>query len=399
MIDDTAYEVAPDPTRTTGRVGARLSVPTHVTPAGGQTTHPSVVFVPEGWNGYRYWMAHTPYPAGNDDHEDPNIVASQDGVTWVVPAGLTNPIDNQTGQPAYNSDVDLRLVPDGRMFLFWRTYDPNATGVEEQLYYSTSTDGVAWAPKVRFYESSQTVRRLLSPTLVPEGDHWVMWAVDAVPSPNRVVRLVSTSLDPAAGWTAPATVPVGTMLPGKEPWHLYVTRHAGRYVGLLNDCATGTSGGSGDLLFLSSTDGLSFQNSGRAVIPRAQAGEHDQLYRATLVPAFENGVLGYRVWYAGWRTAGPVWNLYRTWIGPQAPAAGQLHPPAAIGAGAFVAIPVAFPAGQFAVPPHVTVSTDSTRLTLGVRNITTSGFDLLASNWTTAAVSTGAWLYWAAIPR
>ena len=68
-------------------------------------------------------------------------MASHDGITWVVPPGLTNPIDDQSGQPAYNSDVDLKLGPGDVLFLFWRTFDPNAVGGEEQLYYSTSVDG------------------------------------------------------------------------------------------------------------------------------------------------------------------------------------------------------------------------------------------------------------------
>ena len=59
---DESYEVVPLPARITGLVGDRLTVPTHVTPAGGQTTHPSVLFFPDGWNGFEYWMAHTPYP-------------------------------------------------------------------------------------------------------------------------------------------------------------------------------------------------------------------------------------------------------------------------------------------------------------------------------------------------
>ena len=396
---DESYEVVPLPARITGLVGDRLTVPTHVTPAGGQTTHPSVLFFPEGWNGFEYWMAHTPYPAGNDDHEDPNIVASHDGITWVVPPGLTNPIDDQSGQPAYNSDVDLKLGPGDVLFLFWRTFDPNAVGGEEQLYYSTSVDGVTWATKIRYYQANMATLRMVSPTLLLDDDHWVMWAVDAVPSPNRVVRLVSATLDPAGAWTAPATVSVGTMQAGKEPWHLFVTRQAGRYVGLLNDCTTGSSGAAGDLLFLSSTTGTSFANSGKTVIPRVRPGEHDQLYRATLAPAYEEGVLGFRVWYAAWRTTGPVWNVYRTWIGPQSSAAGELHPPASIAPGGFAAIPVTFPAGAFTTPPHVDVSTDSTRLTLGSRNITATGFELLASNWTSAAVSTAAWLYWGASPR
>lgn len=400
MTDDWGLEVIPDPANITGRVGDRLTIPTHVSPAGGQTTHPSVVYVDDGWNGYRYWMAHTPYPAGDDAHEDPNICASNDGVTWVVPAGLTNPIDDQPGSPgALNSDVDLKFGPNNELFLFWRTYDPNATGVEEQLYYSTSTDGVTWAAKIQYYESDQTVLRMLSPTLVLDADHWVMWAVDAVPSPNRVVRLESASLDPAAGWTAPVTISVGAMQSGKEPWHIFVTRHAGRMVGLLTDCTTGASGLAGDVLFLTSNDGLSFANSGGTVIPRLQVGEHDQLYRSTLVPAVEDGVLGYRVWYAAWRTGPIVWALFRTWIGPPVAVSGSLHPTATIPAsGGFLSIPVVFPPGSFTAPPHVDVGTDSARLTLGTSNITEAGFDLLAANWSPAATSTSAWLRWGATP-
>jgi hypothetical protein len=395
----TDTEIVPNPARIIGRVGARLTIPTHVTPAGGQTTHPSVLFVEDGWNGYRYWMAHTPYPGGNDDHEDPNICASHDGIVWEVPAGLTNPIDDQTGQPALNSDVDLKFGPGDTLFLFWRTYDVNATGTEEQLYFSTSADGVTWAPKQLFYHSDDNVLRLLSPSLVFDGDRWVMWAVDMVPSPNRVVRLVSATADPMSTWSAPVTVPVGAMQSGKEPWHIYVTRHDGQFVGLLADCTTGASGLAGDLLFLQSLNGLSFTNSGKPVIPRAQAGEHEQLYRSTLVPAVQDGVHGYRVWYTGWRTGPPsVWNLYRTWIGAPVTVSGSLHPPATIPAGGFTSIPVSFPAGSFTAPPYVTVTTDSARLTLGTTNITTTGFDLLAQNWSPGPAGTAAWFRWGAHP-
>ena len=37
------------------------------TPEGNaQPYHPSVVYIPGGWNGYAYWMAETPYPLGPD---------------------------------------------------------------------------------------------------------------------------------------------------------------------------------------------------------------------------------------------------------------------------------------------------------------------------------------------
>lgn len=309
-----------NPGEVSGPVGQRLTIPTHVSPSGGQTTHPSVLYVADGWNGYRYWMAHTPYPGGDDEHEDPNICASPDGINWTVPDGLVNPLDDQPGSPgALNSDVDLRMGPSDTMFLFWRTYDPAATGAEEKLYYRTSTDGITWAAKTLFYQADQTQFRPLSPSLLYEDGRWIMWCVDVTNSPNRVMRL-DGGATPTTGWSAPAAVDVGEMQTGKNPWHIAIIKDDGWYVGLLNDALTGQSGISGDLLFIASEDGYTFDNSAHTVIPRVQTGEHTGLYRATLIPDNQSGVDGYRVWYAGWIQGPPhIWNIYRTFITAPAP--------------------------------------------------------------------------------
>lgn len=305
----------PDPTTVSGPVGARLTVPTHVSPEGGQTTHPSIVSVPETLGGYTYWMAHTPYPGGDDEYEDPNIVASNDGVSWVVPAGLVNPIDNQPGSPgAYNSDVDLRMGPDDTLYLFWRTFDPAAVGAEENLYVSTSIDGATWSAKALIYSSDMTVRRLLSPCFLYEGGAWTMWAVDIVPSPNQAVKLQGGAL-PTDAWGAPVGVDMGPMQDGKEPWHLGLIAVDDGYLGLLTDCIQDVSGVGGDLLFITSPDGLTWTNSLTTVIPRDAPGEYDSLYRATLLPDVVNGVTGWRVWYSAWQNVSPsVWNIFRTFV-------------------------------------------------------------------------------------
>ena len=36
-----------------------------------QTVHPDIVYMPDGWNGYKYWMAMTPYANSNDQLEKP----------------------------------------------------------------------------------------------------------------------------------------------------------------------------------------------------------------------------------------------------------------------------------------------------------------------------------------
>ena len=55
-----------------------------------QTTHPSALYFENAWNGY-ILLAHTPYAYANDALENP-IVASNDGINFVVPEGLTNPL-------------------------------------------------------------------------------------------------------------------------------------------------------------------------------------------------------------------------------------------------------------------------------------------------------------------
>lgn len=309
----------PDPATVSGLVGTKLTIPTHVTPSGGETTHPSVVFVSEGWNGFRYWMAHTPYPAGNDDDEDPNIVASHDGISWQVPPGLVNPIDDASGQPEFNSDVDLRMGPASTLYLFWRFFDPNDVGAEEKLYYSTTTDGVTWSAKVQFFGSDEVALKLLSPCLLYDEDTgtWSMWGVDAALSlsPHRVVKLTGGGL-PTDPWSSPTTVDaVGSMQSGKEPWQLGLIKDGDCYLGLLTDTTLDINGVDGDLLLVTSQDGLTFANSGATVIPRSQPGEHENLYRATLIPETVGQVAGWRVWYSAYLTGPPqVWNVYRTFI-------------------------------------------------------------------------------------
>ena len=70
-----------------------------------QPYHPSVLFISQKWNGYRYWMAETPYPLGNNGDwnglkpyrarwENPCIHVSNDGINWQTPPKGSNPIDD-----------------------------------------------------------------------------------------------------------------------------------------------------------------------------------------------------------------------------------------------------------------------------------------------------------------
>ncbi|GAA2121933.1 hypothetical protein [Glycomyces algeriensis] len=303
------------PGRVWGPYGGKRTIPTHASPSGGQTTHPSVVKVPGGWNGYTYWMAHTPYPGSNSAWEDPNIAASNDGVNWVVPAGLSNPIEDQPGLPGpYNSDTDLQMGPGNTMYVFWRTVIPDLA--QERIKYSTSTDGVNWSAPAEAVRSSMSVRRPLSPAFLYENGRWVMWAVDIVRSPNRIIYYVGGATPAKANWTTtPVYANLGAMQSGKEPWHLSIVKDGSAYIGLLNDTVLGSTGRDGDLLFITGSTPLSFTNAQMSVVPRTKPGQHDHLYRATMYADTEFGKPGYRVWYSARIALNPdVWNVQQTFL-------------------------------------------------------------------------------------
>jgi hypothetical protein len=117
-----------------------LNIPTY--DGSNLATHPSVLSFRTPWNGYEYWMAFTPYPS--TQHENPSIVASNDGINWVVPSGLTNPLD-PTPTTGYNSDTELVRVGDN-LRIYWRWYTDDEV-TDNKLYYMESNDGINWTSK------------------------------------------------------------------------------------------------------------------------------------------------------------------------------------------------------------------------------------------------------------
>jgi hypothetical protein len=121
---------------------APLTIPTY--DASGQAIHPDVIDFGSGntWNGYRYWMAMTPYTGGDNTTENPSIVVSTDGQTWIVPPGLTNPVVPYTGSNLYNADTDIIMVGSTMWMIFKYV---SVAGTTDQIKYLTSTDGITWS--------------------------------------------------------------------------------------------------------------------------------------------------------------------------------------------------------------------------------------------------------------
>lgn len=235
-------------------------------------THLSVIHEPTGWNGYPYWMAFTPFP--NASREQPSIVASMDGVNWVVPNGLTNPVVSYAEMLAlghsWNADTDIVLNADkSEMWMYWIM-----AGGTTKLYRTKSTDGVTWtAPQMIIDGSVESGLGSASVIYDVDDDIYKMWAkaADNNDPTNRVVYRTSSD---GVTWAAKTTNTVPVASSDFILWHLEVVKASGKYHMLFNE---GTGGLTSSLYYWRSDDGLTWEGD---FDPDIRAGTWDPVNAA-----------------------------------------------------------------------------------------------------------------------
>ena len=299
----------------TGRVAPtgpvqRIAVPTY--DGSGQAVHPDVVVFDHPWHGATHWMAVTPYPNGNAAHENPSILAGDDGVQWAVPAGATNPVI-PAPRFGYNSDPDLVHDAAGdRLVLLWREVSDG----HNVILSSDSRDGRAWSAPATILRVPN--HQALSPAVVLRDGGAQLWYVDAgapgCRATSSTVRLrTAASLaalrpaSPAHGWSAPQATSLS--IPGRVVWHLDVAHVAerGEYWAVVHAYAPSQGCGGGDLYVAWSRDGVSWESSPEPVLRAGGAGwSGASLYRSSIVWDAEAGVL--RTWLSG-RSSRGEWSL------------------------------------------------------------------------------------------
>jgi hypothetical protein len=277
-------------------VSAALSITTYV---GGnnEVVHPSVVYVPGGWNGYSYWMVATPYTSSNSAYENPSIWASNDGTTWVVPAGLTNPVEAAPGAGNY-SDPELVLSPDGSTLNMIFRLQVSGVGT---MYLRTSTDGITWTAKQSILSAANS-NTILSPTVIYDNGTWKMWVVNTTTSPPSVILYTAPYL--TGTWTVANTCTISASPTGKTAWHFTVKKLETTYVMLMQFGDTGT-GDHGVYRYMTSKNGVNWMASTYLSQSRNTGWDIDG-YRATFLPISDNK---FDVFYSA---KGTYWLIGRT---------------------------------------------------------------------------------------
>lgn len=145
-----------------------------------QGYHPKIISFDKEWNGYKYWLAFTPYPKGDETKENPVVNASNDMLNWFIPTQSETPLDipEISDSLHYNSDTHILYNEKlDQLELFWRYVDDGNNTVT--IYKITSKDGKEWTEKEVFlFSENRKERDYVSPAIILEGDTYKIWYVD-----------------------------------------------------------------------------------------------------------------------------------------------------------------------------------------------------------------------------
>ena len=206
----------------------------------GEACHPSVRESEQMLGGYRYWMANTPYPGNSHKLENPEIYASNDGLFWQVPSGVSNPIvppppgDDRT----YNSDPCL-LIHGGEFWLYFRSTDEEPPR-HDHINLVRSRDAISWTDPVTVI-ADRSGAMLLSPSVVFTGDLFLMWTVDRSPN-EAALRLTWRASQNGYEWTKGQPCQIEWPDVEMEPWHIDVCQVGGGFEMIMSARRPGLSG-------------------------------------------------------------------------------------------------------------------------------------------------------------
>lgn len=243
--------------------------------------HPSVVYVPDGWNDHPYWMAETPLPIKTippylDRWELPCIHYSDDGINWY--SINANPIDDlsesQIKGHGYHSDPHL-IFKDGVLYCYYRLmedYDVWTTIIRKH-----SVDGIHWSEREIVCRTKSSERQIISPAVVWTGTCFRMYYVDdTFTNIDRGVQycesedgLVFNAPNKAMLVAANSTI----------PWHIDVQKIGEAYYMVVHDV------NNNKLELWKSNDGISFAFVSEVLRPsnKFMSFYRTQLYRSCLV--------------------------------------------------------------------------------------------------------------------
>ena len=252
--------------------------------------HPSIIYAPDGFAGYKYWCALTPYfsvifqQADYMAYENPHIFMSNDGVNWEEPSSKTNPLDVAWPGPiiSYWSDPNL-LLNDGKLYLYYRGNAFPSAYYGDRVYHHRAvvaretSDGINWSNRKLLYSTTTSKgldreSMIVSPAFVKDNDKFVCYDVVYSTTTNPinsagnqttgfVMRRTDSSPTGNFGDYSENNICKFSNRPWgieNDPWHIDVCKYDSNFFMLI--CAGLVGKSNGDAIYLAySKDGINFK--------------------------------------------------------------------------------------------------------------------------------------------
>ena len=238
---------------------------------GNQPIHVKVIELDAPLNGYKYWMAYTPYPYAVDGYENPSVACSKDLIKWETPKGLNNPIDtpHTEEKDKYHSDTHILFNKDtAKLEVWYRTVCGNGV----RIYRKTSSDGIIWSNRelLKNYPTERIINAgCVCPVVIYENGKYNIWIFDINNTEGLGASIIKYETSDATNWGTPTKCNGITNV-----WHFDIVKHNGEYI-----CYTDIRSKS-QYLF-TSADGLEWGN--KITIMQDDEKKYGNFYRSSLL--------------------------------------------------------------------------------------------------------------------
>jgi len=252
--------------------------------------HPDVVFVPECFAGYEYWMVFTPYPLMNDRYENPTIRASHDGINWQRVHGTPDPlVPPPDAREMHHADPEL-IYNSGYLHVVYATIHRRT---DEITFNSMScTNDLHWSKPEIFHRDVGAV----SPTYQIDGDVLHEWFIRLNENDLTRSELVHRYGPDLASLGDESKCHLD--IPGYVAWHVDVLKVGSGYEALITAFPVGCDQTARTRLFhLKSKDEFSFTltNKNPIIKPSLFGWDNRMIYRSSFLKDSDGS---YRIWYS-----------------------------------------------------------------------------------------------------
>ena len=285
------YELSPAVVNYQANSKGYLKIPVYNNSKDYQTTHPAVLYFANGWNGYKFWMGHTPYEDTNDLLENPSIVASNDGINWVEPKGLVNPLEKTDSKSMHYSDPHLVFV-NNQLEYWYRQVTRDPLPQTEIIIRKRSSDGINWSAEEVLYTRNGSEADLLSPVVHYENGKYRIWVSNF--NQDKFEYFESTTGD---NWTKIRDIVFPAHPDDLKPWHMDIVKKGNLYELYYN---AGWNDVTQRMSYATSTDNINYTFVADFMVNMPNNFDEIRIYRPSIV---DIGGIRY-LYYAGSNSVG-----------------------------------------------------------------------------------------------